>query len=126
MHKKAIIGLILGTLLFGSLLITNNSTSTNTTSIIAPKLETSSKNTVATPKIDVTDGIDKPTPIPTAEVMGDKYYINVDGNKVQSPTYSNSGSVPAGATAKCRDGTYSFSQHRSGTCSHHGGVGRWL
>ena len=33
---------------------------------------------------------------------------------------------PAGATAQCRDGTYSFSQHRSGTCSHHGGVARWL
>jgi hypothetical protein len=34
--------------------------------------------------------------------------------------------VPAGASAKCRDGTYSFSQHRRGTCSHHGGVGSWL
>ncbi len=36
------------------------------------------------------------------------------------------GSGPAGATARCRDGTYSFSQHRSGTCSHHGGVAAWL
>jgi uncharacterized protein DUF3761 len=35
-------------------------------------------------------------------------------------------SVPAGATARCRDGTYSFSRHRSGTCSHHGGVAAWL
>ena len=35
-------------------------------------------------------------------------------------------SIPAGATAECRDGTYSFSQSRSGTCSHHGGVARWL
>jgi hypothetical protein len=35
-------------------------------------------------------------------------------------------SAPGGATAVCRDGTYSSSQHRSGTCSHHGGVGRWL
>jgi Protein of unknown function (DUF3761) len=33
---------------------------------------------------------------------------------------------PPGATARCRDGTYSYSQHRSGTCSHHGGVARWL
>jgi hypothetical protein len=33
---------------------------------------------------------------------------------------------PAGATARCSDGTYSFSQHRSGTCSHHGGVEVWL
>jgi len=35
-------------------------------------------------------------------------------------------SPPAGATARCRDGTYSFSKHRSGTCSHHGGVATWL
>ena len=35
-------------------------------------------------------------------------------------------SVPNGATARCRDGTYSFSKHRSGTCSHHGGVATWL
>lgn len=33
---------------------------------------------------------------------------------------------PPGATAVCRDGTYSFSQSRSGTCSRHGGVARWL
>ncbi|HET8895419.1 MAG TPA: DUF3761 domain-containing protein [Gaiellaceae bacterium] len=32
---------------------------------------------------------------------------------------------PPGATAQCRDGTYSYSQHRSGTCSFHGGVAVW-
>ena len=37
-----------------------------------------------------------------------------------------SSTPPPGATALCRDGTYSFSKHRSGTCSHHGGVARWL
>lgn len=35
-------------------------------------------------------------------------------------------SVPAGASAICRDGTYSYSQNRRGTCSHHGGVAKWL
>lgn len=30
------------------------------------------------------------------------------------------------ATALCRDGTYSFSQSRQGTCSHHGGVAVWF
>lgn len=34
--------------------------------------------------------------------------------------------VPAGATARCRDGTHSFSSTRSGTCSYHGGVQAWL
>ncbi len=33
---------------------------------------------------------------------------------------------PPGATAQCRDGTYSYSTHHSGTCSHHGGVAAWL
>lgn len=28
-------------------------------------------------------------------------------------------------SAICRDGTYSYSQSRSGTCSGHGGVGQW-
>src|SRR5207245_617750 len=26
----------------------------------------------------------------------------------------------------CNDGTFSFSLHHSGTCSHHGGVATWL
>lgn len=53
-----------------------------------------------------------------------RYYTNSAGERVQSPTYYNS--TPAGATAICRDGTYSFSRSRRGTCSHHGGVARWL
>ncbi len=35
-------------------------------------------------------------------------------------------SPPTGATAICRDATYSYSLHHSGTCSHHGGVAKWL
>jgi hypothetical protein len=42
------------------------------------------------------------------------------------PAFAFRGSPPPGATALCRDGTYSFSQHHSGTCSHHGGVAKWL
>lgn len=60
------------------------------------------------------------TPSPT---NNNDYYKNSDGNSVHSP--ENSNNIPAGATAQCVDGTYSFSQHRSGTCSHHGGVQIW-
>jgi len=35
-------------------------------------------------------------------------------------------SPPTGATARCRDGSYSYSQHHAGSCSHHGGVAVWL
>lgn len=31
----------------------------------------------------------------------------------------------SGASAKCGDGTLSYSAHRRGTCSHHGGVAVW-
>ncbi|MES2304524.1 MAG: DUF3761 domain-containing protein [Gemmatimonadota bacterium] len=43
----------------------------------------------------------------------------------QVPTRAIPGS-PAGASALCNDGTYSQSQHRSGSCSSHGGVKQWL
>jgi hypothetical protein len=63
---------------------------------------------------------------PQATLPQPSYYTNSSGNTVQSPTKSQDGSVPAGASARCRDGTYSFSQSRRGTCSHHGGVANWL
>lgn len=52
-------------------------------------------------------------------------YTNSAGSTVCSPEESPSG-PPSGATAECADGTYSFSESRSGTCSHHGGVATWL
>jgi len=51
-----------------------------------------------------------------------EHYENVDGNAVHAPMFR--AGRPRGATAHCGDGSWSFSQHRSGTCSHHGGV-RW-
>lgn len=60
----------------------------------------------------------------TANLSNSNYYTNTNGNTVHSPAYASS--VPAGASARCRDGTYSFSQSRRGTCSHHGGVAEWL
>jgi hypothetical protein len=33
---------------------------------------------------------------------------------------------PRGATAQCKDGTFSYSTHFSGTCSHHRGVRYWF
>jgi hypothetical protein len=49
------------------------------------------------------------------------YYLNVSHVCVKRP-----GSSAAGATARCRDGTYSYSRHASGTCSGHGGVRTWI
>ncbi|HEX6404548.1 MAG TPA: DUF3761 domain-containing protein [Pseudonocardiaceae bacterium] len=52
------------------------------------------------------------------------YYRNSDGNCVHRP--QQAAAPPPGATARCNDGTYSFSQHRQGTCSGHRGVAQWL
>lgn len=68
--------------------------------------------------------VSSPTPSTDSGLSNDTYYTNSAGNQVHSPAYSNS--VPVGASAQCRDGTYSFSQSRRGTCSHHGGVALWL
>ncbi|WP_420030920.1 DUF3761 domain-containing protein [Sphingomonas flavescens] len=51
-------------------------------------------------------------------------YVNSRGHCVQRPRYA--ASAPAGASARCRDNTYSFSESRRGACSHHGGVASWL
>jgi hypothetical protein len=82
----------------------------------------------ATPASGVSAVPARVTPVPTyataKTACGSGYYRNVNGVCVPNPTYAPA--VPAGATARCRDGTYSFSQNRSGTCSHHGGVERWF
>lgn len=42
------------------------------------------------------------------------------------PLSDNDKQYPQGATAKCKDGTYSYSQKRSGTCAGHKGVDFWI
>ncbi len=61
----------------------------------------------------------------TTTLSNSNSYTNVSGDPVHSPSYSSNG-IPAGATAECGDGTFSFSLHHSGSCSHHGGVIQWL
>ncbi|MEH4990137.1 DUF3761 domain-containing protein [Enterobacter asburiae] len=34
--------------------------------------------------------------------------------------------VESGATARCKDGSFSHSKQHSGSCSRHGGVAQWL
>jgi hypothetical protein len=72
-----------------------------------------------------------PTPATTAAPAttghcAPDYNRNVDGVCVHRPVKAQDAAAPKGATAQCRDGSYSFSQHRRGTCSHHGGVGSWI
>jgi Protein of unknown function (DUF3761) len=53
------------------------------------------------------------------------FYINSSGHAVPRPCGDwHSQPTPPRATARCADGTYSYSEHpsASGTCSHHGGA----
>lgn len=70
-----------------------------------------------------------------AQSCGEGHYRNSAGRCIPSPQRPQPPNVarglggptiPAGATARCRDGTYSFSQSRRGTCSGHGRVSEWL
>ncbi|MCK0552615.1 DUF3761 domain-containing protein [Pantoea ananatis] len=60
------------------------------------------------------------------ELIEQGNYTNSDGKQIHKPAHTKSGNAPNGATAKCRDDSYSFSTHHRGTCSRHGGVSEWL
>ncbi len=63
------------------------------------------------------------TPIADASSGNCGYYTNSDGDRVPRPCGNwHTQPPPQNATAECRDGTYSYSRHRTGTCSYHGGV----
>ena len=53
-----------------------------------------------------------------------EYYTARSGHRVHRPMQA--ARAPVGASAKCRDGSWSFSESHRGTCSWHGGVARWL
>jgi hypothetical protein len=79
--------------------------------------------------LSLTARADTPAPASApdeSQLIGHGHYINKSGIEVHSPAHTKTGAAPAGATARCRDGTYSFSQHHSGTCSHHRGVAGWI
>ena len=103
--------------------ISSSSTSTNTPTVVSvtPEVVQTTEVVITTPSITPLPFTLSPTPM---AVCGYGYYINVDGNCIKDPVQSNM--IPQGASAQCRDESYSFSQHRQGTCSHHGGVAEWL
>lgn len=61
-----------------------------------------------------------------AQLESHGHYRNKAGQDVHAPAKAKDGKVPTGASAQCRDGSYSFSRSHRGTCSHHGGVASWI
>jgi len=88
---------------------------------IATPTVTSGQISAPTPAPQVSHVGDSPTSSTVSASCGDGYYRNVNNDCIRRPS-----SNPTGASAKCKDGTYSYSQNRRGTCSHHGGVAAWL
>lgn len=93
----------------------------NTTS--ARVADTNSVSVQGVPAASPTKPDTPPPASRTSQSASGKSYVNVDGVRVPSPVFSDT--RPEGASARCRDGSYSFSRNRRGTCSHHGGVALW-
>jgi len=85
--------------------------------------QTSSPSAQRPPKVSPEIATTSPPVSSDTPPSSGRSYVNVDGIRVRSPVFSDT--KPAGASARCRDGSYSFSLNRRGTCSHHGGVAEW-
>ena len=107
MHMRRVIVVLSLSLLLSQQLLTQTATPVPSSS--APAAQTSGAAHNGSAKAKCTD---KGT------------YVNSKGQTVPRP--ENCSAAPEGASAQCRDGTYSFSKSRRGTCSHHGGVAKWL
>jgi hypothetical protein len=110
----------------GIVAIANTGGNSNTTTQSSTVPTAQVQGATYTPAVEKVVQDNPVAPVTDSEpvLSNDNYYTNVNGNDVHSPAYSNS--VPSDASAVCGDGTYSFSQNRRGTCSHHGGVAEWL
>ena len=85
----------------------STATPTPTPTVSAVRTPTPTVSAVQTPT---------PTPSPT-----------LSATRTPTPTPSPTSSInwPQDSSARCKDGTYSYSKTRSGTCSGHGGVDVW-
>jgi hypothetical protein len=108
---------------------------TATPGVTAPTdtLGTTVQTTTAAPATTATTATTTTTVAPTTRVKpaAPKHVVPKPKPAAPKTTHAKpkkkpAPSYPAGATAVCNDGTLSYSKHRSGTCSHHGGVATWL
>lgn len=93
-----------------------------------PQQDTTTPDTIAPDNTSFDTILDQDNTSDNSDnLSNDNYYTNTNGDSIHSPAYNldNPNEIPAGASAQCNDGTYSFSASRRGTCSHHGGVSVW-
>lgn len=90
---------------------------------------TTGSSTPAAAPVAPTASASAPAPAPTASAPTPAAPAAPQAStSAATPTSSTNASNTdaTGATAKCKDGTYSHSKHHSGSCSHHGGVAQFL
>lgn len=88
---------------------------------IVPAAPTSTVPATHRVTVTVTESADPPAPLMSPPVPAPTQTF------VPPPVTSiEPASPPAGVSAICRDGSYSFSKQRRGACSNHGGVQRWV
>jgi hypothetical protein len=75
--------------------------------------------TAQSPAQQSTPAVVSPTPVAVVQPVVAPPVI------ARPPVDPYAAATAAGASAVCADGTWSYSQHRSGTCSSHGGVHWW-
>src|SRR5262245_31317190 len=63
---------------------------------------------------------------PAAAPQSPRATVPTTAGAAKSPAEGASAGSPVGATARCKDGTYSHAARHEGACSHHGGVAQWL
>lgn len=66
------------------------------------------------------------SPAAPAEITKSKKKSTSVSTDSETTSSSTSSGDATGATAKCKDGTYSHAKHHQGACSHHGGVAEFL
>lgn len=101
---------VLGSSIKNSIVVTTEPV--KTTTLIPTRIIT------ITPVITTKIVITTPVPVKTTTPISQPTQEQI----IQPRTYNP---CTSGATAICGDGSLSYSAHRQGTCSHHGGVARW-
>ncbi|MGO2143613.1 MAG: DUF3761 domain-containing protein [Serratia bockelmannii] len=98
---------------------TNNTASENlNTAPQAPLVTQEGKKTKKTRRHPT-----KETPPPSPQPSPSQTTTSPSRPSAPQPSQTTS---PEGATARCKDGSFSHSQHHRGACSRHGGVDSWL
>jgi hypothetical protein len=108
---------------FSTFAFAAESTDTDTTGATPPKTVTCKDGTTSTAGQGACShhgGVKHPT----SSASGSS--AHAAGGSSGHPAHAGNATNPQGATAKCKDGTYSHSKNKSGACSKHGGVDTWM